>query len=49
MSFLFGGHLGRYLDFLEMPKGDKVSTNKFLEKKISAFQIFQSILYGLQI
>ena len=24
------GHLGRHLDFLEMPKGDKMSSSRFL-------------------
>ena len=28
---LFGGHLGRHLDFMEMPKDVKVSSVKFLK------------------
>ena len=45
----FGCHLGRHLDFLEMPKDDKVSSTSFLKKKVAAFQICQNILYGIQI
>ena len=52
-SIIFSTSLVAILDailiFFEMPKGDKVSSTRFLKKKVLVFQICQNILYGHQI
>ena len=43
-----GSHLGRLLEFLEMPKDDKVSSVRFCMLMVSTFKKHQNIFYAIQ-
>ena len=47
--YYLGSHLGRHLEFLKMPKDDKVSSVRFWMLMVSTFQKYQNIFYAIQI
>ena len=49
LIFIYGRHIGRYLEFLKMPKDDRVSSDGLLMYKVSATRKHQNILYATKI